>query len=127
MQHLRTEVAAKYYAAWRHGPFGHADESNFPEGSSTKRAYNLLVEGFGVGYNGQPSEPEPSTWIYDIDRDTWQEGPTMSAPSMDHRGLVSSAGDWWIVGGIAPRQTVSAAVTRLRTMPLESRATPEQR
>jgi RND superfamily putative drug exporter len=31
---------------------GHADESNFPSDSSTKRAYNLLVEGFGVGYNG---------------------------------------------------------------------------
>ena len=81
----------------------------------------------GVGYNGQPSEPEPSTWIYDIDRDTWQEGPTMSAPSMDHRGLVSIAGDWWIVGGLAPRQIVSAAVTRLRMTPLGTRATPEQR
>lgn len=31
---------------------GHADESNFPDDSSTKRAYNLLVDGFGVGFNG---------------------------------------------------------------------------
>ncbi len=31
---------------------GHADESNFPDDTSTKRAYNLLVDGFGAGYNG---------------------------------------------------------------------------
>jgi RND superfamily putative drug exporter len=31
---------------------GHADESNFPDDSSTKKAYNLLVDGFGVGFNG---------------------------------------------------------------------------
>lgn len=31
---------------------GFADESNYPESTSTKRAYNLLVEGFGVGFNG---------------------------------------------------------------------------
>ncbi len=31
---------------------GYADESNFPEDTSTKKAYNLLVDGFGVGFNG---------------------------------------------------------------------------
>ncbi|HEX7096490.1 MAG TPA: MMPL family transporter [Acidimicrobiales bacterium] len=31
---------------------GFSDESNFDESTSTKRAYNLLVEGFGPGFNG---------------------------------------------------------------------------
>jgi RND superfamily putative drug exporter len=31
---------------------GFSDESNFPESSSTKKAYELLVDGFGPGFNG---------------------------------------------------------------------------
>ncbi|MCU1374024.1 MAG: hypothetical protein JWO68_1310 [Actinomycetia bacterium] len=31
---------------------GFSDESNFDEKTSTKQAYNLLVEGFGPGFNG---------------------------------------------------------------------------
>ncbi|MEY2399694.1 MAG: putative drug exporter of the superfamily, partial [Actinomycetota bacterium] len=29
-----------------------SDESNYPSGTTTKKAYNLLVAGFGKGYNG---------------------------------------------------------------------------
>ncbi|MCB1002570.1 MAG: MMPL family transporter [Acidimicrobiales bacterium] len=31
---------------------GFSDESNFPEDTSTRQAYDLLVEGFGAGFNG---------------------------------------------------------------------------
>ncbi|MCU1483553.1 MAG: putative superfamily drug exporter [Actinomycetia bacterium] len=31
---------------------GFSDESNFKESTSTKKAYNLLVDGFGPGFNG---------------------------------------------------------------------------
>ncbi|CAB4595812.1 MAG: MMPL family transporter [Actinobacteria bacterium] len=31
---------------------GWADEGNFPEGTDTRRAYDLLAEGFGDGFNG---------------------------------------------------------------------------
>ncbi len=31
---------------------GFSDESNFAEDTTTKRAYNLIVEGFGKGFNG---------------------------------------------------------------------------
>ncbi|MGD9796599.1 MAG: MMPL family transporter [Acidimicrobiia bacterium] len=31
---------------------GFSDESNFPDDSSTKKAYDLLVDGFGKGFNG---------------------------------------------------------------------------
>ena len=33
---------------------GFSDESNFADDTSTKQAYDLLVEGFGPGYNGLP-------------------------------------------------------------------------
>jgi putative drug exporter of the RND superfamily len=32
---------------------GFADEGNFPESTSTRRAYDLVAEGFGPGYNGR--------------------------------------------------------------------------
>jgi RND superfamily putative drug exporter len=32
---------------------GFSDEGNFPEGSETRRAYDLLAEGFGPGFNGR--------------------------------------------------------------------------
>ena len=31
---------------------GFSDESNFPEGTTTREAYDLLVDGFGEGFNG---------------------------------------------------------------------------
>ena len=31
---------------------GFADDGNFPEGTTTRRAYDLLAEGFGPGFNG---------------------------------------------------------------------------
>jgi hypothetical protein len=67
----------------------------------------------GIGYDGRPAEPEGSSWIYDIGRDTWIAGPIVEAPTMDHRGLVSAAGDLWIVGGFGRGQAVSASTTRL--------------
>jgi hypothetical protein len=80
----------------------------FVGGTSNPYNYN------GVGYDGRKSEPEPTSWIYDIDRDAWVEGPRLSVPSMDHRGLVEAAGAWWIIGGFGADQTVSSRVARLR-------------
>jgi len=79
----------------------------FVGGTSNPYNYN------GVGYDGQPSEPEATSWIYDIERDLWVEGPRLVTPSMDHRGLVSIAGAWWTIGGFGVNQTVLANVTRL--------------
>ena len=67
----------------------------------------------GIGYDGRPAEPEASSWIYDTATDEWVAGPSLGRPTMDHRGLVHSAGAWWIVGGFDPGQSVSTRVTRL--------------
>jgi len=66
----------------------------------------------GVGYDGRPSEPEASSWMYDVRRDAWRAGPVATAPTMDHRGLVRSGSTWWTVGGFTGGQAVSAQVTR---------------
>ncbi len=79
----------------------------FVGGTSNPYNYN------GVGYDGQPSEPEAASWIYDIDRNVWVEGPRLTAPSMDHRGLVATGGAWWTIGGFGRAQTVSNQVTRI--------------
>lgn len=79
----------------------------FAGGTSNPYNYN------GVGYDGRPSEPETTSWIYDIERDAWVEGPRVVPSSMDHRGLVFAGGAWWTIGGMGPGQQVRASVTRL--------------
>lgn len=79
----------------------------FAGGTANPYNYN------GVGYDGKPSEPEDSSWIYDIRRDVWVEGPSLGRGSMDHRGLAVLSGSWWIIGGLGPGQAVSAGVTRI--------------
>jgi len=53
---------------------GWADEGNFPEDSSARRAYDLLAEGFGAGFNG----PFLVTVVSDADTST----PAASADSL---------------------------------------------
>ncbi|MEZ5292794.1 MAG: hypothetical protein R2745_17060 [Vicinamibacterales bacterium] len=69
----------------------------------------------GIGYDGRPSEPEATSWLYDTATDAWIEGPRLDLPTMDHRGLVGAGGAWWIVGGFERGQTVSPAVSRITT------------
>ena len=67
----------------------------------------------GLGYDGQPAEPEAATWIYEVARDAWIAGPPLDTPTMEHRALVHTPGAWWVVGGFARGQVVTAGVTRL--------------
>lgn len=79
----------------------------FAGGTTNPYNYN------GVGYDGRPSEPESTSWVYDIERDRWIDGPTLIAPTMDHRGLVRAGKVWFIVGGFGRAQQVTSHVTRL--------------
>lgn len=86
----------------------------FAGGTANPYNYN------GIGYDGQPAEPEAATWIYDVGRDAWVAGPDLGHPTMDHRALVHAADALWVVGGFARGQAVTAHVTRL------SAATPSR-
>lgn len=100
--------AARYRAAAGAVQAGATSGVLFVGGTANPYNYN------GVGYDGQPSEPEASTWLYDVTGRAWIPGPLVPAASMDHRGLVSADDRWWIVGGMGTGQMVSPAVTVLR-------------
>jgi N-acetylneuraminic acid mutarotase len=75
----------------------------------TENPYNYN----GIGYDGHPSEPGARVVAFDIRRGVWEEGPALSTPSMDHRGLAMVGDTAWIVGGMRSRQVVSASVDRI--------------
>ncbi len=99
--------AARYRAAA--GPVRTSTRTGILFAGGTTNPYNYN----GVGYDGRPSEPESSSWLYDTVTDSWMAGPTLDVPTMDHRGLVAAADGWWTVGGFSDAQAVSARVTRL--------------
>ncbi|MGQ0733901.1 MAG: hypothetical protein ACT4QD_09625 [Acidobacteriota bacterium] len=46
----------------------------------------------GVGYDGRPSEPAATTWIYDVTGDTWIAGPSFATPTRIIVGSYTAAG-----------------------------------
>ncbi|MCI0403407.1 MAG: galactose oxidase, partial [Acidobacteria bacterium] len=42
----------------------------------------------GLGYDRRPSEPDATTFAWNVDRHTWETLPDNPHPTMDHRGLV---------------------------------------
>ncbi len=79
----------------------------FMGGTSNPYNYNA------VGYDGKPSEPEPSSWIYDVVNDRWLAGPRSAVATMDHRGVAHAGDAWYVVGGFAKGQDVTAHVSRI--------------
>jgi N-acetylneuraminic acid mutarotase len=77
----------------------------FSGGSDNPYNYN------GIGYNGQPSEPSPVTFAFDVRRGKWQTiSENTPHPTMDHRGLLVAHRDIILVGGMEKGQQVSAQV-----------------
>jgi N-acetylneuraminic acid mutarotase len=99
--------APRYRAAA--GPVRTASHTGIMFVGGTANPYNYN----GIGYDARPAEPESTSWFYDTVRDTWEAGPVLDVPTMDHRGLVGAGGAWWIIGGFGAGQTVSTHVTRL--------------
>ncbi len=76
----------------------------FAGGSTNPYNYN------GMGYNGQPSEPDPKLWIFHPDTMSW-EVQNAQASTMDHRGLIFQHGRFWVIGGMTDKQSVLKRVT----------------
>ena len=72
----------------------------------------------GIGYNGQPSEPSPVTFDFDLKSGKWE---TIDAntpdPTMDHRGLIVTHRGLVIIGGMEKGQQVTAKVTIVKGTP----------
>lgn len=66
----------------------------------------------GIGYNGQPSEPSPVTFAFDVKSEKWEIiDENTPDPTMDHRGLLVANGELVMVGGMEKGQGVTAKVT----------------
>jgi hypothetical protein len=68
----------------------------------------------GIGYDSVPSKPSGGIFAYDLKTDKWQEVGRLARPSMDHRGLVKSGKDYYIVGGMDAKQKVVSRIMKFR-------------
>lgn len=64
----------------------------------------------GIGYNGEPSQPQAALLRYDLEEQSWTTSPVGSVASMDHRGLVRFGAGWVTVGGMLADQHVTDRV-----------------
>ena len=66
----------------------------------------------GIGYNGQPAEPSPVTFAFNVHSGGWETiSENNPEPTMDHRGLLVAHRGLVIVGGMEKGQQVTAKVT----------------
>lgn len=68
----------------------------------------------GIGYDGVPAKPTDRVFGYDLKADQWTELSKLAAPSMDHRGLVKSGDNYYIMGGMDGDQAVTARIMKFR-------------
>jgi N-acetylneuraminic acid mutarotase len=66
----------------------------------------------GIGYNGQPAEPSPITFAFNVHTGEWETiSENNPDPTMDHRGLLVTHRGLVIVGGMEKGQQVTARVS----------------
>jgi N-acetylneuraminic acid mutarotase len=66
----------------------------------------------GIGYNGQPAEPSPVTFAFNVYTGKWETvNENTPEPTMDHRGLLVTRRGLVIAGGMEKGQQVTAKVT----------------
>lgn len=69
----------------------------------------------GIGYDGTPATPSADTFVYDPARNSWQRGPDLPAPSMDHRGLAGTGRPFYLAGGMGRGLRVLSTLLEIRT------------
>ncbi len=72
----------------------------------------------GMGYNGQPSEPSPVTFAFNVRAGKWETiNENTSDSTMDNRGLLVVGRDLILVGGMEKGQQVTAKVRVVKAAP----------
>jgi N-acetylneuraminic acid mutarotase len=65
----------------------------------------------GIGYNGQPAEPSPVTFAFNLRSGKWETNSENTPdPTMDHRGLLVTHRGLILVGGMEKGQQVTPKV-----------------
>jgi len=72
----------------------------------------------GIGYNGQPAEPSPVTFAFNVHRGEWETiNENTPEPTMDHRGLLVTLRGLMMIGGMEHGQQVTPKVTVVKAKP----------
>ena len=65
----------------------------------------------GVGYDGTPAIPSSTVFAFDLSAQDWIKLGDLDTPSMDHRGLLESDGQYYILGGLDSDLNVRRDIT----------------
>ena len=77
----------------------------FSGGSDNPYSFN------GMGYDGNPAEPSPVTFAYDLKHNKWETiSENTPNPTMDNRGLIVTDQGLVLIGGMEEGQKVTAKV-----------------
>ena len=87
---------------YRMAALAHRNRFLFVGGSANPYNYD------GIGYDGQPSEPESDAFMFDLQQQRWYVANGLAV--MDLRALAVSASGIYVVGGMRAAQTVSSTV-----------------
>lgn len=68
----------------------------------------------GIGYNGTASSASDRIFGYDPARGEWRDLGKLALPSMDHRSLLVSGDDFYLVGGMDGQQRVLSVIGQFR-------------
>ena len=86
---------------------GAAEKDRIYFSGGTDHPYNYN----GIGYDGQPAEPSPVTFAYNVRKEQWETiNENTPDPTMDHRGLLVTPRGLVLVGGMEKGQQVTAKV-----------------
>ncbi|MBI3885988.1 MAG: galactose oxidase [Opitutae bacterium] len=106
---------------YRMAACGDAENQRVVFAGGTARPYNYD----GIGYDRVPSEASARVVVCGLGRPRLEDAPAgLERPSMDHRGLISHRGFFYLVGGMAAGQIVTARVASFtlgETPPLRPR------
>jgi RND superfamily putative drug exporter len=99
-----------------------SDESNFAEDTTTRQAYDLLVDGFGKGFNGPlflvaelPSGVDPAALTAITDAISDDPGIALVSPAIENDPAAPTAVLWNVVPTTGPQdEATQSLVNRLR-------------
>jgi N-acetylneuraminic acid mutarotase len=88
------------------------DRVYFSGGTDNPYNYN------GIGYDGKPSEPSPTTFALNLKTSKWEViNDHTPNPTMDHRGLLVTSQGLLTIGGMEAGQKVTTRVSVLPRQP----------
>ena len=101
---------------------GFSDEGNYPEDTTTRKAYDLLAEGFGPGFNGPlvltslvPDTLDPTVLDRVTEAVSQADGVAFASPAVPDDPDDPTAVVWQVIPTTAPQdQATTDTVARLR-------------